>query len=146
MFLYIEIPKHWRLSVVRVRNVYYLFWLLVFQHEERETHTIFTMLTVPISFLSAQSQNLNSLTQQTRAHPVDHNWISQVRISTNCFFSKITKIPSPSLPGMTSFSLWCFYYDICDCHILRARAWTALSACAGAHIKPNSSKPNQTER
>ena len=56
--------------------------------------------------LSAQSQNLNSLTQQTHAHPVHHNWtgLAQVRISTgpaqrqistNCFFfSKSLRIPA----------------------------------------------------
>ena len=39
-------------------------------------------------------------------------------------FFKITKNPSQSLPGMTSFTspvtfpIWGFYCDICDCHIL----------------------------
>ena len=44
-----------------------------------EKDTIFIMLTVSTSFfspppteLSAQNQNLNSLIQQTRAHPVAH--------------------------------------------------------------------------
>ena len=42
---------------------------------------------------------------------------------------KITKNPSPSLPGMTSFTspilfpIWGFYCDICDYYTLPARAW-----------------------
>ena len=43
------------------------------------------------------------------------------------------------------FPIWGFYYDICDCHIPRARAWTALNVCTCTCTKPNSSKPNQTE-
>ena len=51
-----------------------------------------------------------------------------IRISTNCFFRKITQNHGPSLPGMMSFTspaifpIWGFYCDICDCHILSARA------------------------
>ena len=65
------------------------------------------------------------------------------------FFQKSPKILSPSLPGMTSFtspvsfSFWGFYYDIYDCHILPARAWTpALNVCPYLWTKSNSSKPN----
>ena len=93
------------------------------------------------------------------AHPVDHNLtgLNQVRISTrfvqrqlstNYFFQnhqesqpiasghEIIHIPVP-------YPIWGFYYDICDCHILRARAWTpALNVCTCTCTKPNSSKPN----
>ena len=72
-----------------------------------------------------------------RAHPVGH-WTglayaknnrlasSSVRYQLTVFF-KITNNPNPPLPGMTSFTsqshfaIWGFYYDICNCHILRAR-------------------------
>ena len=41
------------------------------------------------------------------------------------------------------FSIWGFYYNICDCHILCARAWTpALNVCTCMCTKLNSSKPN----
>ena len=74
-----------------------------------ERDTIFTMLTV------RPESALNSLTQQTRAHPAANKWtgLAQIRIptrlvqsqiSTNCFFSKIPKNPSLSLPDMTSFT------------------------------------------
>ena len=51
----------------------------------------------------AQSQNLNSLTQQTRGHPVAHKLESPHPASNpnSLLFSKIIKIPSPSLPGMS---------------------------------------------
>ena len=79
------------------------------------------MLTVSTSFFSQPqlnslcSESKSQLTDVTGAHLVVHNWtgLAQVRsstrfvqrqISTNCFFKKITKIPSPSLPGLTSFT------------------------------------------
>ena len=85
-----------------------------------------------------------------RAHPLDHNWTGltqlqkstrfvEVQISTHCFFFKITKNPCPSLPGMTSFTspvlftIRSFYYDICDCHILPACAWTPALMSAPTH-------------
>ena len=52
------------------------------------------------------------------------------------FFFSNSKILRPLLPGMTSFtspvpfSIWGFYCDIYDCHILPTRAWTpALNVC-----------------
>ena len=129
-------------------------WLLGFRHEERETQFLLCWLFLhrpsvnsPVE-LSAQNQNLNSLTQQTRGASrrpqlvwprpeTNFNWL---------FFSKITKISSPSFPGMASshpspFPIWGFYYDICDCHIIRAHRNVCTCTCT----KPNSSKPNQTE-
>ena len=104
------------------------------------------------------------------AHPVDHNWtgpaqvristslaqrhisthFAQSRISTNSFF-KNHQNSHPLTSGHdfihtpVLFPIWGFYDDICDCHILRARAWTALIVCTCTCTKPNSSKPNQTE-
>ena len=43
------------------------------------------------------------------------------------------------------FPIWCFYHDICDCHVLHAWAWIALNVCTCMCTKLNSSKPNQTE-
>ena len=41
------------------------------------------------------------------------------------------------------FPIWGFYYDICDCYILRAWVWTpALNVCICTCPKPNSSKPH----
>ena len=113
--------KHWRLSLVQVRNVY---WLLEFslRHEERETHNFYY---ADCSYIALQSTpQLNSRPRvristhwpnKRAAHPVDHNSIglAQVRISTSlvqrqisthCFFQNSTKIPCPLLPGMTSFT------------------------------------------
>ena len=87
------IPKHWRLSLVQVRNVYYLY--LTFSFSTRgERDTIFTVFLHHRSVnspaeLSAQSQNLNSLTQQTRAHPVAQK-LDSPRLAANLLLSKIT--------------------------------------------------------
>ena len=81
---------------------------LVFRHEERERHTIFTMLTVPTSPHSQPPAGLlgpeskSQLTDSTNTHPVASNRtdLAQSQFSTNVFF-EITKF---SLPGMTSFT------------------------------------------
>ena len=143
-FTCIGIPKHWRL---------FLFWyetfitFLTFRFFDTRRDTISTMLIVPSH-------------PTTRGRPIVHNWTSlaqiqksarfvQLQISTHSFFQKSPKILSPSLPGMTSFtspvvfSIRGFYYDISDCHILPARAWTpTLNVCLYPCTKPNTSKPN----
>ena len=114
---------------------------LGFRHEERETQ-----------FFNADCSSIVSsqLTDSTNAHahPAVHKLaglaqvrkINPLRLSPNLnslLLFRITKNPSPSLPGMTSFtsppvsfSTWGFYCDICDCHILPERAWTpALNVC-----------------
>ena len=59
--------------------------------------------------------------------------------SKSQLFSKITKNPSPSLPGMTSFTslflfpTWSFYCDIFDCHILPPRARTPALMSGPTH-------------
>ena len=115
-------------------------WLLGFWHEERETHDFYyadcfyIVLQFPAELL-AQSQNLNSLTQQTRASrgpqtglaspsfksqlasPRDKSQLtSPSRISTNCFFQKSPKFPAlhfrawrqshPSPVSYLGFLLW----------------------------------------
>ena len=97
------------------------------------------------------SSALNSLTQPTRTRTPQSTKlpglatgpkINSLRPSPNLnslLLFKITKNPSPSLPGMTSFTspvlfpIWGFYCDICDCHILPAYAWTPALMSAPAH-------------
>ena len=96
------------------------------------------------------SSALKSLTQQTRVRAprslqtglAQVQKINSLRRSSNLkslFLFKITKNPSPSLPGMTSFTspvlfpIWGFHGDICDCHILPARAWTPALMSAPIH-------------
>ena len=80
----------------------------------------------------AQSPITPNWPNKRAAHPVVPNWtaLTQVQISTNCFFSKIPQNSQPIasehnvIHTPVTFSIWGFYYDICDCHILRVRAWT----------------------
>ena len=106
---------------------------------ERETQFFYVDCSFIVSFQLTDTTNvrashrpnwsrLGELRKST--HPV------LVPNSTNSFFFSNPKILSPSLSGMTSFtspvpfSIWGFYYDICDCHILPMRAWTpALNVC-----------------
>ena len=162
MFICIEIPKHWRLPLFRYKTFINFFWLLVFWHEERVRDNFYN---ADCSYIALQSTpQLNSQPRiristhwpnKRAAHPVDpqtglalpsfKSQLASPRDKSQLIaFSKITKILSPSLPGMTSFPppvtflMWGFYYDICDCHILCARAWTVLNVCTFT-------KPNQTE-
>ena len=114
--------KHWRLSWFRYET-FIIF--LTFRFSTRgERDTIFTMLTV------RPASTLNSLTQQTRAHPAANNWTGlaqiwiptrfvQSQISTNCFFQNtqesqpiasghdVIHIPGHiSNPGFLLWHLW----------------------------------------
>ena len=144
------------------------FWFLVFRHEERETQFLLCWLSLhcssvnsPAELTSLESKVSTHWPNKRAAHPVDRNWtgLAQVRISTSlaqrqkstkCFFQKSPKFPAPRFRAWrhshpSSFPIWGFYFDICDCHILRARAWTVLNVCTCTCTKPNNSKPNQTE-
>ena len=82
-------PETQTTFLVQLRNFYYLLDFLVFdtrRERERGTHTIFTMLTV------CPAPALDSLTQQTRAHPAANNWtgLAQIRIPTRFFQSQIS--------------------------------------------------------
>ena len=79
-----------------------------FRHEERETHFFYADCSSIVSSQLPDSTN-------ERAHPAVHNWtgltqvrkINSLRLSPNInslLLFKITKNPSPSLPGMTSFT------------------------------------------
>ena len=99
--------KHWRLSWFRYETFITFFKFRISTRGERHN---FSMLTV------RPSSALNSLTQAMRAHtPQSTNWsgltqvrkINSLRLSSNLnslLFFKITKNPSPSRPGMTSFT------------------------------------------
>ena len=104
-------------------------WLLVFRHEERERE----------NFYSADCFYI--------AHSQLPSWTgpAQRQVSTNCFFQKSPNSqPIASVHMIVSFPIWRFYYDICDCHILFARAWTILNVCAFAlsQIVQGPTKPN----
>ena len=125
------------------------FLSLVFRHEERETQFL---LCWPFH-----------LTQQTRGA----SRRPQTGLPSSSFKSQLTSPNAESqhatfflnhqnsqpiasehdvIHTPVSFTFWGFYYDICDCHILRTRAWTpTLNVCSCTCTKPNSSKPNQTE-
>ena len=103
--------KHWWLSWFRYETFITFFKFRFSTQGKRETQFFYADCS---SIISSQ------LTDPTnaRAHPVVHK---------------------PSLPGMTSFtssvpfSIWGFYCDICDCHILPACAWTPALMSAPTH-------------
>ena len=82
-----EIPKHRRLSLVQVRNVYSLLDFKSFD-TRRERHTIFTMLTVPtspkVNSLGglARPRFKSQLTDQTNAHPVAPSGLASPRVKS----------------------------------------------------------------
>ena len=149
------IPKHWRLSLFRYETFINFFFTFTFS-TRGERDTIFTMLTVSSDPTNARriplATNWTRVVQlkistnwpnKRAAHPVDPTGLAQVRISTNCFFQKSPKFPAPRFRAWrhshpSPFSIWGFYYDICDCHIL-------LNVCTYMCTKPNSSKPNSSK-
>ena len=113
MFQCIEIPKHWRLSLFRCETFINFLWLLVFRHD-RERHTQFLLCWL---FLHRSSVNPNwtldpesrsPLTDPTNARasrsPQTVPALPSFIYLKSLLLFKITKIPSPSLPGMTSFT------------------------------------------
>ena len=104
-------------------------WLLGFRHEERETRNFY--------YADCSSSVSSQLTDPTKECALRGKQLDSPRSKSQLTaFFKISKNPSPSFPGMTSFTspvlfpIRFFYYDICDCHILFAWAWTpALNVC-----------------
>ena len=147
MFICIEIQKntkHWRLSFGSGTKLLLSSLSLGFWHEERETRFFYADYSSFVSSQHTDSTNVHARTQQSTnclASPRSEKstCFVQVQISTLCFSLKITKNPCPSLPGMTSFTsplsfpIWVFHCDICDCHILPARAWTPALMSAPTH-------------
>ena len=103
------------LTTLRSSGMKRLLTSLTFSFSIRgERDSIFTLLTVPTSSfchpppaeLPGPESNFNSLTQQTRCASRSPQ-LDCPRPGSNLnslLFSKITKILSPSLPGMTSFT------------------------------------------
>ena len=134
--------KHWRLSWFRYetfitffkfrffntrRETIFLCWLFV--HRQLSTHW-------PDQRACAPHRPQTGLASPTSEK------IYMLRLSPNLnslLLFKIVKNPSPSLPGMTSFTspvlfpIWVFDCEICDCHILPARAWTPALMSAPTH-------------
>ena len=111
-------------------------WLLLFRHEERETQFLLCWLFLHRSLVNpqlncpAQSPISTHWPNKRAAHPVDPSWtaLTQVQISTNVFIKNHQNSQSIAsghdvIHTPVPFTIWGFYYDICDCHILRARAW-----------------------
>ena len=140
-----------------------------FFSSRKERDTIFTMLTVPTSFFSPlpswtlSPESKSQLTDPTNARApcspqtglASSSFKSQ--LASSSFKSQLTAFfknhqnSQPIASGHdvihtpVSLPIWGFYYDICDCHILRERSWTVLNVCSCTCTKPSSSKPNQTE-
>ena len=104
--------------------------------------TIFTMLTVPPSlFSSLPSGTLGPESESPLASPRDESQLasSSVQSELTAFFKNHQNY-QPIASGhdvihtLVSFPIWGFYYDICDCHILCARA---LSRTVLSLTKPN---------
>ena len=132
-FTCIGISKHWRLSWFRYGN---FITVLIFRFStrgERDTQFLLCWLFVQRQLSTHWPYKRARIPQQTTglASPRFESLLvsSSVKFQLTAFF-KIPKNPSPSLPSMTSytspvlFPIWGFYYDIYDCHILPARAWT----------------------
>ena len=111
----------------RERDTIFLCWLFV--HRQLSTHWPNQRMCVPCSPQTGPA--LPKSEKSTR--------FVYVQISTHCFFFKITKNPSPSLLGMTSFTspvtflIWGFYYDILDYHILPEHAGTPALMSSPTH-------------
>ena len=126
--------KHWRLSWFKYETVITFFKFRFSTRGERDT------LFLCWLFVHRQFST-HWLNQRACAPPQSTNWtglaqvrkINSLRLSSNhnsLLLFKINKNPCQSLPGMTSFTSLVpfpnlgFYWDICDCHILPACAWT----------------------
>ena len=133
-------------------------WLLVFRHEERETHNFYN---ADCSYIILQSNPswtarprvkiLTHWPNKCAAHPVSSSWtgLALSQISTPFFKNYQNSQPIASVHDIIHIPILIsylgFYHDICDCHILCARAWTVLNVCTCTYTKPNSSKSHQTE-
>ena len=114
-------------------KLFITFLSLSFFGIRRERHNFFLCWLFHLT--PSRAAPRRKLLVSPRGAPENQLPSSTVECPLFCLFSN-PKILSPSLPGMTSFtspvtlSIRGFYCDICDCHILPARAWTpALNVC-----------------
>ena len=104
----IGIPKHWRLSSFRYETFYYFLDFYVFDtRRERVTRFLLCWLFVQRQ-LSIHWPNIRTCIPQQTTGLASPRFVSQLASSSlksqlTAFF-KIPKNPSPSLPGMTSFT------------------------------------------
>ena len=110
---------------------------LGFRQEERERHNF----SYADSFIWPNKRARAPRSKQLDWPRPDAN-PNSLRLSPNLnslLLFKITKNPSPSLPGMTSFTspvlfpIWGSYCDTCDCHFLPARARTPALTSVPTH-------------
>ena len=110
----------------RYENFIYLFEFKVFRHEERETQFL-TMLT----FSSDPTTCGTQLQTTGLASASSENRLASSKSQTQLTaFFQIPKSSAHSFRAwrhshpLSYLSIWGFYCDICDCHILPASAWT----------------------
>ena len=94
IFRCIGIPKHWRLSLVQVRNFYYL---LEFFNTRRERRNF--LLCWLFHLTPRRAANLVDPTGLDSPRFEISTRFVLVQMSTNCFFSKITQNPQPIASG-----------------------------------------------
>ena len=147
-----ENTKHWRLSWFRYET-FITFFKFRFS-TRRETHN-FSMVTV------RPSSALNSLTQPTRVRaprseqldwPRPDSNPNSLRLSPNLnslLLFKITKNPSQSFPGTTSFtspvpflSVVFIVTSVIVTSSPRVRVNTCINVCTYLCTRPKGSKPN----
>ena len=107
--------------------------LRFFNMRERETQFL-TLLTFPSDPTTCGSPK--QTTGLASASSGKSTCFVQAQISNNCFFFQIPKSSAHRFRAwyhshpQFHFLFVFFYCDICDCHILPARAWTpALNVC-----------------
>ena len=109
-------------------KLYYL-WVKGFRHEERERHNL-SMLTAFTSSALNLTRGARS-TQIRLASPSSECRISRSEAGTQLTaFSQISKSSAHASGAwrhshpLVTISIWDFYFDIYEWHILTARAWT----------------------
>ena len=128
---------------------------LGFRHEERETQFFYADCSFIISSQLTDPNNTCARTpQSTNWTGLTQVWkINSLRLSSNLnslLLFKITKNPSPSLPGMTSFTspsfisylgflLWHLWLSYPPSH---TPLNTCVNVCTYPCTKPKGSKPN----
>ena len=135
--------KHWRLSLGSDTKLLLPSLSLGFRHEKRETQFFYSDCSSIISYQLTDPTN-------ARAHPAVNklDWPRpgpKNQLASSKFKSQLTAFiqnhkesqPIASrhdvihIPSLISYLG--FYCDICDCHILPARAWTPVLTSAPTH-------------
>ena len=98
--------KHWQLSWYRYETFITFFKFRFSTRGERDIQFFYADCSSSVSFQLTDTTN-------ARAHSAVHNWTGLTQVQKSLHLSpnpnslllfKITKIPNPSLPGMTSFT------------------------------------------